>query len=94
MFLTDSVEKRNRRIGSMTLEQRNVKNHFYVEVYCSVQPRTLTVDCDSSLVDRNPLRFRLRRVVTAIRNTIYSLLNSLVRAFNAEISKNLFYLSE
>ncbi|EJN57775.1 hypothetical protein HSB1_38600 [Halogranum salarium B-1] len=35
------------------LEQRDVKDHFRIEVYCSVQPRPLTVNFDSGFVDRS-----------------------------------------
>jgi hypothetical protein len=50
------MEKRSRRISPVMLEQRDVKDHFRVEVYCSEQPRPSTIDFDSGLVDRNPPR--------------------------------------
>lgn len=78
----------------MTLEQRDVKNHFCVGVYCSVQPRPLAVDFDSGLVDRDPPRRRLRRVGNAVSQPMYPLENSLKRAFYAEKTQNCFCLSE
>jgi hypothetical protein len=66
VFLTDAVEKRSRRISAVTTEHRDVENQCCVGVYCSVQPRLLTVDLDSGLVDRDPLRLRLRRVGHAV----------------------------
>ncbi len=88
------MEKRSSRIGTMSSKQFDVKNQLCLDVYCSVQPRPLAIDFDSGLVDRNPLRRCLRRVVTAVSQSIYSLPNSLMRPFNAEISKNLFCFSE
>ncbi len=60
------MEERSSRISPMPSKQFDVKNQLCLDVYCSVQPRQLAVDFDSGLVDRNPLRLRLRRVVTAV----------------------------
>ncbi|ELZ85194.1 hypothetical protein C454_01660 [Haloferax gibbonsii ATCC 33959] len=84
MFLGKSMEKRSSRVGTMSSKQFDVKNQLCLGVYCSVQPRPLTIDFDSGLVDRNPLRLRLRRVVTAVGQPMYPLPNRLVGAFNAE----------
>jgi hypothetical protein len=65
-------------------EQRNVENHLCIKVYCSVQPRPLAVDFDSSLVDRNPPRLRRRRVCNAVSQSMYPLENRLKRAIDAE----------
>jgi len=54
VFLTESMKKCSRWISAVTAEQFHVKNQFCVEVYCSVQPRPLTVDFDSGLVNRDP----------------------------------------
>jgi len=59
------MEKRSSRISTMSSEQFDVKNQLRLDVYCIVQPRPLAIDFDSSLVDRNPIRLRLRRVVAA-----------------------------
>ncbi len=48
----------------------------------------------TGLVDRNPLRRCLKRVVSAVSQSMYPLPNSLMRAFNAERVKNLFCFSQ
>ncbi len=78
------MEKRSSRIGTMSSKQFDIKNQLRLDVYCSVQPRPLAIDFDSGLVDRNPLRRCLRRVVTAVSQSMYPLPNRLVGAFNAE----------
>ncbi|SEL79762.1 hypothetical protein SAMN04488691_10870 [Haloferax larsenii] len=88
------MEKRSSRVSTMSSKQFDIENQFCLDVYCSVQLQPLVSDCDSDLVDRNPLRLRLRWVVTAACQPMYPLLNSLVRAFNAEYSKNFFCLSQ
>ena len=90
MFLGKPMEKRSSRVGTMLSKQLDVKNQLCLDVYCSVQPRPLAIDFDSGFVNRNPLRLRLRRVVTAVSQRMYPLLNRLVGAFNAEQSKNFF----
>jgi len=78
------MEKRSSRISTMSSEQFDVKNQLRLDVYCRVQSRPLAIDFDSGLVDRNPIRLRLRRVVAAVSQSMYQLPNSLMRAFNAE----------
>ncbi|AHZ24012.1 hypothetical protein BM92_19605 (plasmid) [Haloferax mediterranei ATCC 33500] len=94
MFLRESIEKRSSRIGTMPSKQFDVKKQLCLGVYCSVQPRPFAIDFDSGLIDRNPLRLRLRWVVTAVSQPMYPVPDSLMRAFNAEYSKNFFCLSE
>jgi hypothetical protein len=88
------VEKRSRRINPMVLEQRDIKDHFCVTLYCSVQPRPLAVDFDSGLVDRDPPRLRLRWVRHAVSQPMFPLKNRLKRAFYAEWLNNRFYSPE
>ncbi len=84
MFLLDSMQKRSRRISTMASEQLYVKNQLCVDIYCSIQPRPLTVNFDSGFVNCDPLRLRLRRIGNAIRYSMYPLKDRLTRAFYAE----------
>jgi hypothetical protein len=68
----------------MSSEQFDIENQLCLDVYCSIQPRPLAINLDSSLVNRNPLRLRLRRVVTAVSKLMYPLPNRLVSALNAQ----------
>ncbi|GAA0278182.1 hypothetical protein GCM10009000_111790 [Halobacterium noricense] len=67
MFFLEFLQKRSRWIGAMPLKQRDIEDQLCVDVYCSIQPRPLTVNFDSSLVNGDPLRLRLRRVAAAVR---------------------------
>ncbi|SEP11330.1 hypothetical protein SAMN04487948_114117 [Halogranum amylolyticum] len=78
----------------MALEQYDVKNYLCVEVYCSVQPRPLTIKFDSGLVDSDSPRLRLRRVCDTVDQLLYLLGNRLRRAFDAEEMQNRFCLAK
>ncbi len=65
------MEKCSSRIGTMSSKQLDVKNQLCLDIYCGVQPRPLAIDFDSGLINRNPLRLRLRRVVTAVSKPMY-----------------------
>jgi len=88
------MKKRSRRIGAMSSEQFSVKNQFWVKIYCSIHPTQLTVNFDSSFVNGDPLRLRLRRVGNAVSDLMYPLPDRLMRAFYAEESENFLCLSE
>jgi hypothetical protein len=94
VFLGDCIEKRSRRIGSISLKHGGVQNQLCVEVYCGVQPRLFAVDHDSGLVDRDPPRLRSRRVATAVSDSMYALVNRLKRGSHAENPKNCFCCSK
>ena len=68
----------------MPLEQLHIKEQFSIEVYCGVQPRPLTVDFDSGLVNRDPLRLRRRRVRDAVGQSVNPLKDRLKRPIYAE----------
>jgi hypothetical protein len=94
VFLGQSRQKRSRRIGAVATKYREVENQFCLGVYCSIQPRSLTVDLDSGFVDRDPLRLRLRRVGHAVSDLVHPVPNRSVRTFNAECSENRSCFSE
>jgi len=48
------MQECSRWISAMPPEQLHVENQFCVEVYCSIQPRPLTIDFDSGFVDGDP----------------------------------------
>ncbi len=58
VFLAELLQKRSRRISTMSTKQRNVENQLLLEVYCSIQPRPLAVSLDSGFVDNDPRRRR------------------------------------
>ena len=68
----------------MRSEQIDTQNQRGVEVYCSIQPRPLTINLDSGFVYCDPLRLRLRRIGNAVSYSMYPLKDRLVRALNAE----------
>jgi hypothetical protein len=78
------MQKRSSWIGPVSSEQIDTQNQLGVEVYCSIQPRPLTIDFDSSLVYSDPLRLRLRRVGDAVSYSMFPLKDRLMRALNAE----------
>src|SRR6056297_2010162 len=78
------MQKRRSWIGPMRSEQIDTQNQLGVEVYCSIQPRPLAIDFDSSFVYSDPLRLRLRRVGNAVSDSMYPLKNRLMRALDAE----------
>jgi len=71
VLLVEFLQKRSCRIGAMSAKQRNVKNQFCVDVYCSVQPRPLAVDLDSGLVDGDPPTASPSRVAFAVSQPMY-----------------------
>lgn len=94
VFLTEPVQKRSRRIGAMPTKQHDIKNQLCLSIYCSVQPRPLTINFDSSLIDCDPLRLRLRRVVSAVSQPMNPVPDRSIRAFNASFSENRCCLTE
>jgi hypothetical protein len=56
VFLMEFMQERSCWIGAAASELLCIENHLRVEVYCSVQPRSVTVDLDSGLVYRDPRR--------------------------------------
>ncbi len=54
VFFGESMQKRSSWIGASTPKERDVENEFCVEVYCSVQPRSFTVNPDSGFINRDP----------------------------------------
>jgi hypothetical protein len=83
VFLGEVGQKRICWIGTVMTKQRDIENQLCVEVYCSIQPRPLTVNFDSGFVDRDPRRLRRRRVRNAVSNSMYPVPNGPVRAFDA-----------
>jgi len=84
VFLDETMQKRNRRIGATAAEQRYVKEQFRAEFYCIIQSRLLPADLDSGLVDRDPRRLRQRRGGNAVSHGMYPLKDRLMRAFDTE----------
>ena len=78
------MEKRSSWIGPVRSEQIDTQDQLGVEVYCSIQPRPLTINFDSGFVYSDPLRLRLRRVGNAVSYSMYPLKDRLMRALNAE----------
>jgi hypothetical protein len=78
------MQKRSSWIGPVSSEQIDTQNQLAVEVYCSTQPRPLTIDFDSGFVYRDPLRLRLRRVGNAVSYSMYPLKDCLMRPLYAE----------
>jgi len=54
MFLLEFLQKRSRWIGAMSPKQRDIEDELRLDVYCSIQPRPLTVNLDSGLVNSDP----------------------------------------
>jgi hypothetical protein len=75
------MQKRSRRISTMPSEQLYVENQLSLDVYCSIQPRSLAVNFDSGFVDRDPRRRSRRRVRNAFSQPMYPIPNRTVRPF-------------
>lgn len=88
------MEKRSRRIDAMPTKHGDVEEQLRLDIYYSVYPRPLTIEFDSGLVDRDPRRLRRRRVVKDIIYSMYSLMDRLMRAFQAKYSKNRLCLAK
>ena len=61
VFLGEPVEKRSSWISPVRSEQIDTQNQLGVEVYCRIQPRSLTINFDSGFVYCDPLRLRQRQ---------------------------------
>jgi hypothetical protein len=94
VFLGEASQERSCWIGAVPSKQHHVENQLCVDVYCSIQPRPLTVDFDSGLANGDPLRLRRRRVRTAVSEPMNPISNLPVRAFNTEFSENRSYFSK
>ncbi|SEJ18702.1 hypothetical protein SAMN05444271_1292 [Halohasta litchfieldiae] len=78
------MQKRSSWISSVRSEQIDTQYQLGVEVYCSIQPRPLAINFDSSFIYHDPLRLRLRRVRNAVSYSMYPLKDRLMRALYAE----------
>lgn len=70
MFLTKSMEKRSCWIGAVPSEQSHVKDQLCIEIFDSVQPRSLVVNFDGGLGNCDPRRLHRRRVANAVSDSV------------------------
>lgn len=51
-FLTEAMQKCSRRLSVMATKKRDIEDQLWLDVYCNIQTRPLSVNLDSGLVNR------------------------------------------